>query len=138
MEGGLGLERAHMVCLPFLIICSLLGPFFREIYDISFADLHPLCRSDADDQGMFTELSVLYAKYRPEKRESSLLLLSPYVSHLRILHCSRLPAHWRGDHTACRPLWIMLMIVMEHLKLFWQRCNIVSFLFLRLTSQDDS
>jgi hypothetical protein len=25
--------------------------------------------SQADDQGMFTELSVLYAKYRPEKRQ---------------------------------------------------------------------
>lgn len=49
-------------------------------------------------QGMFTELSVLYAKYRPEKRKSAL-----YVS-------------WSQADRA----------VMEHLKLFWQRCNLVS------------
>jgi hypothetical protein len=47
MEGGLGLERAHMVSYCVFSV------------------------SQADSQGMFTELSVLYAKYRPEKRKLS-------------------------------------------------------------------
>lgn len=49
---------------------------------------------------MFTELSVLYAKYRPEKRE----------------FCVDLSSLERQTDR----------LVMEHLKLFWQRVNIVS------------
>jgi hypothetical protein len=48
---------------------------------------------------MFTELSVLYAKYRPEKR-------------MPLLDVTYEAANGR--------------VVMEHLKLFWQRVNIVS------------
>ena len=49
MEGGLGLERAHMVRKPTIKV--------QPCAEVS--------------QGMFTELSVLYAKYRPDKRESA-------------------------------------------------------------------
>jgi clathrin heavy chain len=38
--------------------------------------------------GMFTELSILYAKYRPEKRSSHLALLSPASSLTRSLRLS--------------------------------------------------
>lgn len=79
MEGGLGLERAHMVSLRVAFLKSFLSCLLYPVrypflsLSCSLCSLLILCSVTIEPglttQGMFTELSVLYAKYRPEKRE---------------------------------------------------------------------
>ena len=51
LEGGLSLERAHVrFYLCIFVMMSVLNVFVEQM-------------------GIFTELAILYSKYRPEKRE---------------------------------------------------------------------